>query len=87
MLAHRIARPIAAHSPRVFSRSMAGIAAQKAKELQALGWKGTTTDGGETKSFINGQWVSVGNEATKWWDVTDPVSWFVCFFFTNVKRY
>jgi hypothetical protein len=54
-------------------RPMSALASQKAKEHQASGWKGTTTDGGETKSYINGEWTEIGGKAEKWFDVNDPV--------------
>jgi hypothetical protein len=56
-------------------RSASNIAQTKAAAQQAAGWKGTRTDGGETKHYIGGEWVEVGESgAEKWFDVKDPVS-------------
>lgn len=54
-------------------RSASNIAQTKAAAQQAAGWKGTRTDGGETKHYIGGEWVEVGESgAEKWFDVKDP---------------
>lgn len=34
-------------------------------------WKGTATTGGDTKLYIDGQWVS--SSTKKWIDLHDPV--------------
>lgn len=43
----------------------------KAAELQSQNWKGTVTDGSDTKLFIGGEFVS--SKTNKWIDVHDPV--------------
>jgi len=55
------------------------LADAKAAELQLQNWKGTATDGSDTKLYIGGQFVS--SKTTKWIDVQDPVRIFYqCFF-------
>jgi hypothetical protein len=43
----------------------------KAAELQSQNWKGTATDGSDTKLFIGGEFVA--SKTDKWIDVHDPV--------------
>jgi hypothetical protein len=63
-LHHRLTRP----------SSTLTLSAQKAQSHQSQNWLGTCTDGGESKQFIDGQWVEVGDESKRWFDVRDPVS-------------
>lgn len=56
------------------ARPYASLAVDKAKEQQAAGWLGTSTDGSETKSYVNGKWEAVGEHSLRWYEVKDPVS-------------
>jgi hypothetical protein len=47
------------------------LADTKAAELQSQNWKGTTSNGSDTKLFIGGQFVS--SRTAKWIEVHDPV--------------
>src|SRR5882672_922516 len=47
------------------------LADTKAADLQSQNWKGTSTDGSDTKLFIGGEFVS--SMTSKWIDVHDPV--------------
>ena len=56
------------------TRPSSTLSTQKAQAHNEQGWLGTRTDGGESKQFIDGQWVEVGEESSRWFDVRDPVS-------------
>lgn len=45
---------------------------QEAIDEVSKKWQGTTANGGKTKNYIAGEFVD--SKATKWLDVTDPVS-------------
>ena len=47
------------------------LADTKAAELHSQNWKGTATDGSDTKLFMGGLFVS--SKTRKWIDVNDPV--------------
>ena len=48
------------------------LADTKAAELQAQNWKGTASDGSDTKLFVGGEFVS--SQTNRWIDVHDPVA-------------
>lgn len=48
----------------------ARLSDKKCEELDNM-WKGTATTGGDTKLYIDGQWVS--SSTKKWIDLHDPV--------------
>lgn len=47
------------------------LAETKAADLQSQNWKGTVTNGSDTKLLVGGQFVS--SKTTKWIDLHDPV--------------
>ena len=72
----RLALPISSRpTPALtLTRRVSNIAQRKAESHQSAGWAGTCTNGGETKHYIGGQWVEVGDQAERWFEVRDPVS-------------
>lgn len=58
-------------APRSPSSSLGRLAAAKAQDVESK-WRGTSTSGGTTKNYVNGQFVD--SQAHRWIDVPDPVS-------------
>ncbi|KAG9014720.1 hypothetical protein FRB94_010567 [Tulasnella sp. JGI-2019a] len=52
------------------TKSLAPHAQAAADKLSQQNWKGTSSSGGTTKNFINGEFVE--SKSTKWHDITDP---------------
>ena len=50
------------------------LAETEAADLQSQNWKGTSTNGSDTKLFMGGEFVSSKTE--RWIDVNDPVRFF-----------
>ena len=51
------------------------LAETEAANLQSQNWKGTSTNGSDTKLFMGGEFVSSKTE--RWIDVNDPVRFFL----------
>ncbi|CAO1630283.1 unnamed protein product [Sympodiomycopsis kandeliae] len=51
--------------------SLSSLSAERAKDVEAK-WRGTSTSGGNTKNYVNGQFVD--SQTQKWIDINDPAT-------------